>query len=104
MKHLLVAAALAALAVPMAASAALPGPIAAAAANPARAKDAEKDAHRKGPEILAFAEVKPGQKVLDLIPGGGYFTHLFSLAVGPKGHVYAVWPNEYDKESHPDSD
>jgi len=30
-------------------------------------------------------EVKPGQKVADLIPGGGYFTRLFSRVVGPKG-------------------
>ena len=88
---------------PIAAGAALPQPIAAAAANPARAADTKSDARRKGPELLAFAEVKPGQKVYDLIPGGGYFTRLFSLAVGPSGKVYGVWPEEYDKVSHPDS-
>ncbi|HEX7945601.1 MAG TPA: methyltransferase [Phenylobacterium sp.] len=92
------------LAVPIGAQAALPQPIAAAAANPARAADAKLDARRKGPELLAFAEVKPGQKVYDLIPGAGYFTRLFSLAVGPSGKVYSVWPEEYDKVSHPDSD
>src|SRR5688500_15069727 len=73
------------------------------AASPARAKDVELDARRKGPEIVAFAEVKPGQKVLDLIPGAGYFTRLFSLAVSPSGKVYAVWPEHYDKVSQPDS-
>jgi predicted methyltransferase len=62
------------------------------------------DARRKGPELLRFAEVQPGQKVLDLIPGAGYFTRLFSLAVGPQGKVYALWPHEYDKVSRPDSD
>jgi predicted methyltransferase len=41
--------------------------------------------------------VKPGQKVADLIPGGGYFTRAFSLAVGPKGKVYAIFPQEYVK-------
>jgi len=92
------------IAAPIAAGAALPPPIAAVAANPARAADARLDARRKGPELLAFAEVKPGQKVYDLIPGGGYFTRLFSLAVGPSGKVYSVWPEEYDKVSHPDSD
>lgn len=92
------------LAVPIGAQAALPQPIAAAAANPARAADARLDARRKGPELLAFAEVKAGQKVYDLIPGAGYFTRLFSLAVGPSGKVYSVWPEEYDKVSHPDSD
>lgn len=89
---------------PATAVAALPAPIAAAAANPARADDAKLDARRKGPELLAFAGVKPGQRVYDLIPGGGYFTRLFSLAVGPSGKVYSVWPEEYDKVSHPDSD
>lgn len=74
------------------------------AADPARAGDVGKDATRKGPEIVAFAEVKPGQKVVDLIPGGGYFTRLFSLTVGSAGKVYAIWPDEYDKVSKPDSD
>ena len=105
MKHRLLVALLAtALAAPAAALAALPAPIAKAAADPARAADAKIDARRKGPELLAFAEVKAGQKVYDLIPGGGYFTRLFSLAVGPAGRVYSVWPEEYDKVSHPDSD
>lgn len=74
------------------------------AGNAARAADAAKDATRKGPELVAFAEVGPGQKIADLIPGGGYFTRLFSLTVGPTGKVYAVWPDEYDKVSKPDSD
>lgn len=85
-----------------AAPAAAPAP--SVAAHPARAADVAKDATRKGPELLAFAEVKPGQKVYDLIPGAGYFTRLFSLTVGPAGKVYAVWPDEYDKVSKPDSD
>jgi len=105
MRYAMLAAALAAaFTLPAAADAALPQPVAAAAANPARAADAKKDAVRKGPDLVAFAEVKPGQKVYDLIPGGGYFTRLFSLTVGPKGKVYAVWPDEYDKVSKPDSD
>ena len=103
MKHLTLAAVLvAALAVPPLATAA--APLAAVAANPARAADLKNDARRKGPELLAFAEVKPGQKIGELIPGGGYFTRLFSLAAGPQGRVYAIWPTEYDKVSHPDSD
>jgi len=83
---------------------AAPAPAATVAANPARAADVAKDATRRGPELLAFAEVKPGQRVYDLIPGGGYFTRLFSLSVGPTRKVYAVWPDEYDKVSKPDSD
>jgi predicted methyltransferase len=53
---------------------------------------------------MVFAGVKPGDKVLDLIPGSGYFTKIFSGIIGKHGHVYAIWPNEYDAESHPDSD
>ena len=75
----------------------LPANIAAAAADPARSAQAAKDAKRHGPEILAFAGVQPGAKVIDLIPGGGYWTQLFAGAVGPKGHVYGVWPDEYAK-------
>jgi predicted methyltransferase len=75
----------------------LPPNIAAAAADPGRADQASADAMRHGPEILAFAGVSPGAKVIDLIPGGGYWTGLFAASVGPSGHVYAVWPAEYVK-------
>jgi predicted methyltransferase len=75
----------------------LPPHIAASAADPKRAESAKNDATRHGPEIVAFAGVKPGGKIIDLIPGGGYWTRLFAGAVGPKGHVYAIWPNEYVK-------
>ena len=75
------------------ASSGIPKPISAAMANPARPdSDRELDVDRKGGESVAFAGVKPGDKVVDLIPGKGYFTRIFSLVVGPKGHVYAVPP------------
>ncbi|GAA0686757.1 putative methyltransferase [Dyella sp. SG562] len=104
-----VLAALIVLALPLAAAAqppkpagAMPANVAAAVADPARKADAANDARRKGGELLAFAEVKPGQSVVDLIPGGGYFTRLFSAAVGDGGHVYDVWPNEYAQEADSD--
>ena len=75
----------------------LPANIAAAAADPARGAQAANDATRHGPEILAFAGVRPGAQVVDLIPGGGYWTQLLAKAVGPKGHVYGIWPAEYAK-------
>jgi predicted methyltransferase len=53
--------------------------------------DTKRDADRKPAEMLEFAGVKPGQTVIDLIPGGGYFTRIFSKAVGPKGVVYAAY-------------
>jgi predicted methyltransferase len=54
--------------------------------------DRERDANRKPAESLTFAGVKGGQKVAELLPGSGYFTRLFSVIVGPKGHVYALSP------------
>src|SRR5579863_6787467 len=61
-----------------------------AVADPARPDaDRARDAGRKPAESLAFAGVHAGEKVAELLPGGGYFTRLFSLVVGPKGKVYA---------------
>jgi predicted methyltransferase len=84
-------------ALPALAAEPLPANIAEAASDPARSDQAGQDAMRHGPEILAFAGVKPGAKVVDLIPGGGYWTKLLAKAVGPSGHVYGVWPAEYVK-------
>lgn len=56
--------------------------------------DRERDPNRKPAEVLAFAGVRPGMTVLDAIPGGGYFTRLFAVAVGPTGKVYAYVPTE----------
>jgi predicted methyltransferase len=56
--------------------------------------DTDQDANRKPVAVLTFAEVKPGETVVDLLPGGGYYTRLFSKAVGPKGTVYGVTPDE----------
>src|SRR3569623_3384106 len=36
-------------------------------------------------------------RIADFIPGGGYYTRLFSLAVGKDGHVYAIVPEELFK-------
>jgi predicted methyltransferase len=52
--------------------------------------DTKRDTDRKPSEMLEFAGVKPGSKVADFIPGGGYFTRIFAKAVGPKGKVFAV--------------
>ena len=86
----------------VAAAPSLPSYVTKAAADPARAADVTVDAKRHGPEIMAFAGVKPGGKVLDLIPGGGYWTRLFATIVGPKGHVYGIWPEPYAKEDGED--
>jgi predicted methyltransferase len=68
-------------------------PIAMAIADPARPDaDRQRDANRKPAETLAYAGVKPGDQIAELLPGSGYFTRLFSKVVGPGGHVYALVP------------
>lgn len=79
-----------------------PVDVAAIAADPARAQDVGQDARRHGPEILAFSGLPKGGVVIDLIPGGGYWTRLFARAVGPKGHVYGIWPKPYALEARGD--
>jgi predicted methyltransferase len=79
---------------PLPANAAMmPANILAAVADPGRpAEDKTRDADRKPAECLAFAGVKAGDQVVDFLPGGGYFTRIFSKAVGPTGHVTALSP------------
>ena len=59
--------------------------------------DTKRDANRKPAEMLVFAGIKPGMRVMDLMPGSGYFTRLFAKAVGPNGYVYAYQPTELDQ-------
>jgi len=73
--------------------------LARALADPARAAQREADARRHPAELVALADLKPGQRILDLIPGDGYWTRIFSRMVGPKGRVYAVWPKAYADEA-----
>lgn len=59
------------------------------------ADDRARDEARHTAETLAFAGVRPGQKIADMIIGGGYFTRVFAAAVGPQGHVTAWQPAEF---------
>jgi len=78
--------------------AAVPPGLAAALADKGRPEaDVKRDAARHPGEMLAWAGVRPGDKVADFIMGGGYFTRILSVAVGPKGHVYAYQPAEFIK-------
>jgi len=72
----------------------------AAIADPARKDQRDaSDARRKPGPLIALAGVKAGDKVLDLIPGSGYWTRIFSKVVGSEGRVYAVWPQAYAREA-----
>jgi len=97
MRQVLMIAALAAAFVNVTASSAVPAYVTSAVADKARpAEDVARDANRKPAEMIAFAGIKPGSVVVDLVPGKGYFTRIFAKAVGPKGHVYAYFPTELD--------
>lgn len=52
-------------------------------------KDSERDEVRKPAEVMHFAGVEQGDKILDLFAGGGWYSELFSMAVGSNGKVYA---------------
>jgi predicted methyltransferase len=61
--------------------------------------DALTDPAMKGPEVIKFIGLKPGDQVADII--AGRFVKALSQAVGPKGHVYAYEPDEIVK-THPE--
>jgi predicted methyltransferase len=51
--------------------------------------DRARDAGRKPGEVLAFFDIKPGMRVLDMFAGGGYYSELLSYVVGESGSVSA---------------
>ncbi|HEY1631655.1 MAG TPA: hypothetical protein VGF56_10075 [Rhizomicrobium sp.] len=65
------------------------------------AEDVARDAARKPAEMIAFSGIKTGDKVLELLPGGGYFTRIFSKVVGPNGHIYAAVPDPKGSDAEP---
>ena len=101
MKKNVLGAALLALALSGAAmAAAIPGYVTRAVADTARPKaDTDRDALRLPAETIAFAGVKPGMKVAEFFPGGGYFTRTLSAVVGPKGHIYGIENAKWDDGS-----
>jgi predicted methyltransferase len=66
----------------------------AVAENPIRTdRDRQMDVSRQPVEFLAFVQVGPGMRVLDVSAGAGYTTQIMALAVGPTGTVWAQSPN-----------
>lgn len=57
--------------------------------------DYERDAGRKPAAVLEFFAIKPGQTVLEMFSGGGYYTDLLSRVVGPGGKVHAQTNDAY---------
>jgi predicted methyltransferase len=48
----------------------------------------------KQSELIRFARVETGSTVIDVYPGDGDWTRLFSEAVGPDGRVFGFVPTE----------
>jgi predicted methyltransferase len=97
MKHHWILAAALTAALGSTALAATPAYVTAALGDSARPADEKAlDAERKPEDMIKFAGIKPGSRVMDLVPGGGYFTHIFAKVVGDKGYVYAYTPSELD--------
>jgi predicted methyltransferase len=87
-----------------AAAAPIPAYIKAAVAEPTRPdRDRQRDADRKPEQVIAFAGIKPGDRVGELMPGGGYFTRIFCRVAGPSGHVYATSVGPVVKRERPPS-
>ena len=45
-------------------------------------------------ELIRFARINAGSTVIDVYPGDGDWTRLFSDIVGPEGRVYSIVPAE----------
>jgi len=66
--------------------------------NPGRSDDDfARDRTSKPVEILRFSGVEPGQNVLDLFAGGGYYTEMLAYLVGPEGEVTMYNNQAYEK-------
>ena len=62
-------------------------------ADPVRTeRDHKMDASRRPAELLRFAQVREGMRVLDIATGAGYTSQLLTLAVSRPGKVWAQTP------------
>lgn len=65
------------------------------------AADKDRDEARKPAEMIAFAGIKPADAVLEILPGSGYFTRIFSKVLGPQGHLFAAIPDPGSSDAEP---
>jgi predicted methyltransferase len=84
-----------ALSAPRASPPEVPSYVAKAVADPDRpARHRANDGISKPTELLTLIGIKPGDKIIDVIPGR-FWDILFSDIVGPQGQVYLFLPPEY---------
>ena len=60
------------------------------------AADKNDDAARKPAEVLAFSEIRPGDTVLEMEAGRGWFSEILSGAVGPNGKLIIQYPPQFN--------
>ena len=60
-----------------------------------QAADQADDAARKPAEVLAFMNIRPGETILELEGGRGWYSRILSEAIGPSGKLYAQYPPEF---------
>lgn len=53
------------------------------------AAEIARDQGRKPQEVMAYLDIQPGMKIWDHASATGYYSTLFSEAVGPTGKIYA---------------
>jgi predicted methyltransferase len=59
------------------------------------AADKNDDAARKPAEVLAFMKVRPGETILEMEAGRGWYSDILSSAVGPSGKLIVQYPAEF---------
>jgi predicted methyltransferase len=74
--------------------------IAAAVAAPSRtAANRARDQYRHPAETLAFFGVKPGDTVVELWPGGGWYTEILAPLITPRGTLIVAVPGAKQADS-----
>lgn len=59
-------------------------------------KNKQRDQFRHPKETLEFFGIKPGMTVVEIAPGGGWYTEILAPLLGPDGKLYAA---HFDPES-----
>jgi predicted methyltransferase len=66
-------------------------------ADPGRpAADKNDDAARKPAEVLAFAQIRPGETILEMEAGRGWYSDILSSAVGTTGKLIVQYPPQFN--------
>ncbi|RDX37559.1 methyltransferase domain-containing protein [Kangiella sp. HD9-110m-PIT-SAG07] len=53
-------------------------------------KNKQRDQYRNPKETLGFFDIKPGMTVVEIAPGGGWYTEIIAPLLGPNGKLYAA--------------